>query len=226
MAHRRSVQPARVLEQDELTSAMIGIGMSFGGRATRDPNIEDTLLGAAVVGLDEDDLRVLAMLTTWFGIHSSYVIASRLAKIVAQAGSDRVRAYFAALATWRSSDHRFAPLASLWPEKQVNLLEVGGEFQIRRRGEDHRFTGGPLRVPAGVLRDRSEDVLSPDALAKHHRAYHWRVVMGPTFRADMWAALEADPGLRPAELARRAYGSYATAWRVRRDAAVLLGSNA
>lgn len=222
MAHRRSVQPARVLEQDELTSAMIGIGLNFGGRATDEPNIEDTLLGAAIVGLEEDDLRVLAMLTTWFGIHSSYVIASRLAKIVAKSGSDRVRAYFAALAAWRSADHRFAPLLRARPESQTDLLVAGGQFQVQRRGEDERFAGGPLCVPAGVLRDRPQDILPPAALAKHHRAYHWRVVMGPTFRADMWAALERDPALTSAELARRTYGSYATAWRVRRDAGVLM----
>ena len=75
-------------------------------------------------------------------------------------------------------------------------------------------------MPAGVLRERAADVLSPSALAMHHRGYYWRVVVGPTFRADMWAALEREPELSAAELARKCYGSYATAWRVRRDAAV------
>jgi hypothetical protein len=40
--------------------------------------------------------------------------------------------------------------------------------------------------------------------------------MGPGYRADMWAALEAEPTLKPAELARRTYGPFATAWRVKR----------
>jgi hypothetical protein len=33
----------------------------------------------------------------------------------------------------------------------------------------------------------------------------------------MWAALECDPSLSVSELARQTYGSFATAWRVKRD---------
>jgi len=33
----------------------------------------------------------------------------------------------------------------------------------------------------------------------------------------MWAQLENDPTLSPADLARRTYGSFATAWQVKRD---------
>jgi hypothetical protein len=47
------------------------------------------------------------------------------------------------------------------------------------------------------------------------------VTIGSTYRADMWAALEDDPTLSAAALARRIYGSFATAWHVRRDFAVL-----
>ena len=50
---------------------------------------------------------------------------------------------------------------------------------------------------------------------RRHRAYLRRVMLGPSYRADMWAELESDPSLPPAELARRAYGSFATAWQVR-----------
>jgi hypothetical protein len=46
-------------------------------------------------------------------------------------------------------------------------------------------------------------------------------MIGPGYRADMWAALEADPGMSATALARRTYGSFATAWQVRRDFAVL-----
>lgn len=50
-------------------------------------------------------------------------------------------------------------------------------------------------------------------------------MIGPTYRADMWAALEADPDLSAAELARRTYGSFATAWHVRRDFALVASSS-
>jgi hypothetical protein len=49
-------------------------------------------------------------------------------------------------------------------------------------------------------------------------------MLGPSYRADMWAELETDPGLAAAELARRTYGSFATAWHVKHDWQVLRGA--
>ncbi len=221
MAHKRSIQPAALATGNELTAAMIGIGMAFTGKAAKEPNIEDTLLAAAYSGMEDDDLRVLSVLTTWFGVHAPYVIASRLVKIVEACDSKRVRAYFAALAQWQSNDHRFAPLAGLRPSRRVDLLRSGTSFQVRRRGEDSRFQGTALRVPAGALRSREADVEGPSALAKRHRSYRWRIIIGPGFRADMWAALESKGGMSAAELARSTYGSFASAWRVRRDFVLL-----
>jgi hypothetical protein len=40
----------------------------------------------------------------------------------------------------------------------------------------------------------------------------------------MWAAVEDDPTLSATALARKTYGSFATAWRVRRDFAILAGA--
>jgi len=50
-------------------------------------------------------------------------------------------------------------------------------------------------------------------------------MIGPAYRADMWAALEDDPTLSAASLARKTYGSFATAWHVRRDFGVLAGAD-
>ena len=41
--------------------------------------------------------------------------------------------------------------------------------------------------------------------------------MGASYRADMWAALQHDASLPAAVLARRAFGSFAAAWQVKRD---------
>ena len=76
-------------------------------------------------------------------------------------------------------------------------------------------------MPANTLRHRDQDVLTPAELARRHAGYRWRVLMGPSYRADMWAALERDSSLPAAELARRAYGSFATAWQVKRDRELL-----
>jgi len=42
-------------------------------------------------------------------------------------------------------------------------------------------------------------------------------MIGPTYRADLWAAMEKAPDLSVADLARRTYASFASAWGVKRD---------
>jgi hypothetical protein len=78
-----------------------------------------------------------------------------------------------------------------------------------------------MRVPAGALRERPGDVLEPTALAKWHSGYRHRIMLGPSYRADMWAIAEREPEASASALARRSYGSFATAWQVRQDLAVL-----
>lgn len=223
MAFSRTILPARRLEGDALTRAMAGIGMRFATVPDVDANIEDTLLFASEAGMDRDDLRVLSVLVTWFGVHAPWVNADRLVRVTREHPSDRVRALWSALGRWQSRDRRFDRLEKVYDGSRVDLLRVGSAFQIQRRGEDPRFEGSALRVPAGVLRDRRADVADPQTLCREHLAYRYRVMMGPSYRADMWAALEREPDLSPAELARRAYGSFATAWQVRRDFTLVHG---
>jgi hypothetical protein len=145
-------------------------------------------------------------------------------RIVQTRNEPRVRAFWAAVGRWLGSDHkdgRFARFTGLYSGPRLDLLSTETDFHVRRAGEDPRFAGGPLRVPAKTLRDRDQDVLTPAELARHHTGYRWRVLMGPSYRADMWAALERDSSLPAAELARRAYGSFATAWQVKRDRELL-----
>jgi hypothetical protein len=217
MGHSRAIAPARSPSGDALTADLVGIGLLVGGEGSRDPNIEDTLLFASVEGIERNDLRVLAVLVTWFGLHSAHVNADRVTRLVAMQASKRVRAFWSALARWRVADRRFARLAQAYRGARLDLLSTGTDFQLARHGEDPRFTGSKLRVPANVLRDRPADVLQPAELAKAHAAYRWRLVIGPTYRADMWAALEHKSDLPAAALAKATYGSFATAWQVRRD---------
>lgn len=106
----------------------------------------------------------------------------------------------------------------------MDVLPTGSEFQVKRHGEDARFTGSSLRVPSNALRDRKSDVLQPRDLAAKHDSSRARVMIGPTYRADLWAALETQPALSAAALARATYGSFATAWHVRRDYGAFAGS--
>jgi len=217
MGFSRTLVPTQSPQADMLTSCMAGIGMNFTAVPSADPNIEDTILFASVEGVENYDLRVLAVLVTWFGIHAPWVNADRLTKIVEAQSSSRLRAFWSALASWHKKDRRFARLARLYVGQRQNLIETGTNFQVRRHGEDPRFEGSPIRVAANVLRDRTSNVLQPADLARHHNSYRYRVMMGPSFRADTWAALERDPTLSAAELARRTYGSFATAWHVKRE---------
>jgi hypothetical protein len=81
-------------------------------------------------------------------------------------------------------------------------------------------------VSKGTLRDRREDVLSPEALVRRHAGYRNRVLMGPSFRADAWTALEHAPDLSIADVARKADCSFATAWQAAQDYRLLRASGA
>ncbi len=208
-------------DDNALTADMVGIGMNFAALPNPDAQIEETLVHASAVGMDEHDLRVLALLTTWLGVHHDYLNADRLVRCVAEHPSPRVHAYWAAVATWLDKDRRLARLRKLHDGSPVDLLPVGTDFQITRRGEDDRFSNSVLRVPAGTLRDRSQDVLSPKQLAHRHAGYRNRVRLGPTWRADVWTVLERTPHAPVAQVAKRAGCSFATAWQVVRDFSLL-----
>jgi len=217
MAFSRATSLEAMPAADELTARMVGIGMNFAAKAQSDADIESTLLHASILGVDDGDLRVLAVLTTWFGVHHTHVNADRLVRLVGAHPSQRVRAYWSAMATWLAKDRRFARLSMTSSGLPVELLPTGTEFQVKRRGEDERFTGSKLRVPKGTLRDRREDVLSPEVLVRRHAGYRNRVLMGPSFRADVWTALEHAPDLSVADVARKASCSFATAWQAAQD---------
>jgi hypothetical protein len=199
-----------------LTARMVGIGMNFDAEADPHATIEDTLVHASEAGMVDDDLHVLSVLTTWVGAHHGHINADRLVRLVAEQ-PERVHAYWSAVAQWLAKDRRFARLVSAYDGPSVTLLRVGNDFQIARRGEDERFTGTSLRAPAGTLRDRGADVLSPKELGSRHAGYRNRVLMGPTWRADVWSELIRNPTLTPAEAARQVGCAFSTAWQVVQD---------
>lgn len=198
-----------------LTARLIGLGMAFEGEPDPAADIEHSLVEASEAGMDGDDLRVLSVLTTWLGVHHGHVHADRLVRLVSTR-SPRVRAFWSAVASWLG-DRRLARLHRLYQGEVVDLLRVGTAFQISRRGEDRRFAGSAVRIPAGTLRDRSSDVLTPADLVHRHPGYENRVLMGSSWRADVWTVLERDPSLTPASAARLVGCAFATAWQVAQD---------
>lgn len=217
MSYKRVIATPEELPDADLTKAMASIGMNFAIEASKNANIENTLFLASIEGLEKDDIRTLSLLVTWLSMHSPWVNVDRLFRLLSTSELLRAKAFWSAMGIWLNRDSRFSRFNKLYSGSRIDLLRIGTEFQVRRFGEDSRFNEGPLRVPANLLRNRMSDILSPQELARQHCCYHYRLIIGPTYRADMWAALENNPSLTVSELARITYGSFATAWRVKRD---------
>ncbi len=55
--------------------------------------------------------RVLAMLVTWLEVHVAWINVDRLTALAGHHPSVRMRAFWSAVAIWRSYDRRFARMA-------------------------------------------------------------------------------------------------------------------
>ena len=217
MAYSRNSQPACRPTPGTFTGQMVGIGMNFAAAPIRDANVEDTLLLAAEAGMLDGDLRVLGLLVHWLEVHRACVNADRLVRALRGHGEARVLAFWASVGAMLQKDRRFSRLCKLSKGPSVELLPAGTDYLIARHGKDERFAGTMILVPAGTLRRRKADILSPIQLARQHAGYRNRVLFGPTWRADVWTALEAEPDISVSSAARRAYCAFATAWQVKQD---------
>ena len=221
MSFKRERCPQRYAEGDELTSHMIGIGMMFSGKPSRNPNIENTLVAASIEAFEKKDGRVRSMLADWFHVYHQWVNADRLISLVLTLENDLARRYWCALSQWKCKDTRFKRLAGLYADRAD--LSPSSWRLIEMRGEDERFQNTCLRIPKGFLRSNSDKyIFLPSFLVKSHRVLKYRMMIGPTYRADMWARLSMLSKKRAialpcAELARFSYGSYATANRVKNE---------
>lgn len=216
MAYSRNfaldAQPA----PEVLTARLVGIGALFAAEPARDADIEQTLVHASLAGMENGDLRTLAVLTTWLQVHHVRVNVQRLVRLL-EAVPVRTSAYWSAMGRVLGRDRRLSRLATEAPAERVDLVPATTEFLVRRRGEDERFEGTALRSAAGSLRDRVQDVMTEEQLVRHHRGYRNRVVLGATWRADVWSCLESTPHLTPADCARRVGCAFAVAWEAHRD---------
>ena len=217
----RRLDSPPLLASDDLTAALVGIGFNLAGTPAKDPDIEPTLIAASLEAMERPDLRVLDLLVTWFAIHAERINVGRLRRLLVGQPA-RVRALWSAFARLRKTDGRFAKLTGIYRGPRVDAAP-GTEFLVQRDGEHPDFTGTPLRVARKLLRGRRQDVLTPEQLAQRHAAYRCRVILGPCYRADCWAVLEARPDAAPADVARVAGASFSTAWHAHRDFVLIAG---
>jgi hypothetical protein len=216
MGFKRSILPERLAKGDELTQDLAGIGILVGNTRSEDPNIENTVFAASVEGMG-GDLRTLSLLVDWLDVHVDRLNADRLINIAKASDSNRVRCFWKAVAQWKDSDSRLKRLLKIYRGPRLDVLNAGSDYLIKRHGEDERFAKSGIRVPITTLRRRPKDILAPEELARIHHSYKIRIVIGPTYRADMWATLEKSGLLPASQLARKAFGSFATAWQVLHD---------
>lgn len=199
----------------DLTRMLTGIGIKIGDSDyIKNANIEDTLIAGALEGV-AGDYRVLSLVTTWIEIHHQVLNADRLFRAVSAVKEKKLRAYFSNLNFLLPKDPRFKKFKSLYKGEKVILgLTDDYSYLVKKHGEDERFSSGKLVVAKHTLRNRKEDILPVQEMAKFHRLYYYRLLIGPVYRADMVGTLALNSVLSPSELAKATYGSFATAWEV------------
>ena len=217
MAFRPAPRVTEPLSAAVVACRFAGLGANLAVVPETDAPIEETLVAVSLLGMEEDDLRLLSLLAHWLELHRAHLHAERLVRQVAAERSPRVRAFWAAIG---SRDRRLGRLVPLHEGEPIDLLRAGSVQQLARRGEDPRFAGTALRVPAGTLRSRESDLQPVALVVARHAGLRNRVKMGPGCRADVWTLLEADPTLTPSTAARRAGCSFASAWQVVQDFAL------
>lgn len=207
-------------DDDTLTSRMRGIGMSFVGadKTDWDANFELTLIHASMIGLDGNDYRVLRALVAWLEVHAARVNVDRLCLTLEQCDSSMVTCFWSSLsARLLKADPRFRRVAAMYDGPTLSPLGETTEFQVSRHGLDPRFDEAFMQVPANFLPARSGDVYPPEFMMVRSRVYFWRTLIGPTWRADAWAFLEASPEASAAVTARQLGCSYGAAWKYVQD---------
>jgi hypothetical protein len=113
--------------------------MNFAATPQWDADLEPTLVYAAQLGMDDDDLRVLSVLTTWLGVHHHVVDADRLVQLVRGDRSKRVRAYWAAIAALAVALAASAPSSPTPPQAETPRCWTGSSCF----GTNESATGDP-----------------------------------------------------------------------------------
>lgn len=201
-----------------LTRSLIAIGLKIGDHNVQENmNIEDTLIAGAIEGL-HGDYRILSLITNWIEIHFERINVDRLYRAIKILKNVKLSCYFSALAYLLKADARFNKFKLLYKGDRLLLgLTKEYHFLVKKHGEDLRFEKSKFIVAKHTLRDRKDDILSVKQLSMHNRTYYYRLLIGPSYRADMMAQLSLNPTLTATELAKKTYGSFATAWDVIQD---------
>ena len=197
----------------------IGFNLSCEKKST-DPNIEISLVSASVETINNQDNRLGGLLVDWITIHSLRINVDRLTKFVFNLSDSEhkfVKIFWCANAQRLfPKDQRFQRLSKLYKGKRINFANLT-KILIEIKGEDERFKRTCIRIPKGYFPERLKQIFSGSIVAKNHLPYRYRLMMGPSYRADLWALLKRYPTLSAYSLGKKAYCSYRTAYIAKKD---------
>jgi len=227
MSYKRKILPQEFKSGSELDNDLRAIGINLSSTdISVDPNIEDALVAGSIEAINRNSGRIASLLVDWITLHHSQINADRLTLLISVLPETEfkwVRIFWCANAQ-RLKDRRFHRLASLYKrtihfdylDRDLNLRdEPSTSFLIQRNGEDERFKNTCLRVPNRVFAHRPNQIFSAEAIARKHLAFRFRIMMGSTYRADMWAFLKRHDDAPAYAIAQNTYGSYATAHEIK-----------
>ncbi|MDE0119191.1 MAG: hypothetical protein OXM55_04195 [Bdellovibrionales bacterium] len=219
-----------------LDSDLRAIGFNLKGKKKSiDPNIEASLISASIEAVNNKDNRIGGLLVDWITLHYLRVNVDRLTKFVfSLSDSDYkfVKVFWCANAQRLFiKDQRFKRLSELYKGKRVNFADrfiKRGQQKVTKvlieiKGEDERFKRTCIRVPEGYFSERPHQIFPVSVIAKNHLPYRYRVMMGSSYRADLWALLDIDPHISAYALGKKAHCSYRAAYMAKKDYGLLKG---
>ena len=200
-----------------------------------DPNIETSIISASIEAVNNKDTRIGGLLVDWITAHYLRVNVDRLTKFIFSLSNSEykfVKIFWCANAQRLfAKDQRFKRLSQLHKGRRINLADRFSKNReqkvtkmlIEMKGEDERFKRTCIRVPKGYFSERPHQIFPESVVAKNHLPYRYRVMMGPSYRADLWALQDSDPNISAYALGKKAHCSYRAAYIAKKDYELLKG---
>lgn len=189
-------------------------------------DIERTLLDALDRAHVENDGRLRSLIFSWFAVHHDRLVIEKFFKlsknIIPKHGSNpltnAIAVYGVILGT-----HAFRRYIERTPENEFLLSKDESESFAQIQGYKEDWLKYGVKVPAKMIRIRTDDALTESELARINLQYRNRLLIGTSWRADIVTAIQL--GARtPAEVVRQIGCSYEPAHRVFREYCVYSGT--
>ena len=202
-------------------------------KASINPDIETSIISASIELVNSKDNRLGGLLVDWITRHYQRINVDRLTKFICSLSDSKyklVKLFWCANAQRLfAKDQRFKRLSKLYKGKRINfadrVVKTGQKkvtkLLIEMKGEDERFKKTCIRVSNGYFSKRPHQIFPISVVAKKHLSYCYRVMMGPSYRADLWALLDREPNTSAYALGKKAHCSYRTAYIAKKDYEIL-----